>query len=180
MKTDRSQQRISSLEMHWYAREQSGSRTRTMARHQGSCLCRLVRYPRRATEEAGFPSPPTPPSQLSGCLVGRPQRLLFKAAALRPRDSQTLLAQAVPRVTQPLRLRAEIQFLNNDVPPASPNSLSKDLDSVLRIHSRWTGHRFLCRVGRSVNGIVILACGIRNSPDSLCARIKTNSVGRLI
>ncbi len=108
-----------------------------------------------------------------------------------PRDSQTTpFAQAVPKGDATLRLRAEVQFLNNKNRPAGFTEfflLQEDLDSVLK------SSRIRIPGGQGIDSFAELwarsvqrgyrypgvAAAIRNSlASSSIARIKTNSVGQ--
>ena len=108
-----------------------------------------------------------------------------------PRDSQTTpFVQTVPKGDATLRLRAEVQFLNNKNRPAGFTEffvLQEDLDSVLkssriRIPGGQGIDSFSELWARSVQrgyrypGV---AAAIRNAlATSSIARIKTNSVGQ--
>ena len=86
------------------------------------------------------PSSPTLRSSAPVAPPVRPQRTPFRGGSplggILPRDAQsTPFAQAVPKGDATLRLRAEVQFLNNKNRPAGFTEfflLQEDLDSVLK------------------------------------------------
>ena len=125
----------------------------------------------------------------------RPQRPSFRGGnplgGILPRDSQTTpFAQSVPKGDATLRLRAEVQFLNNKNRPAGFTEffvLQQDLDSVLK------SSRIRIPGGQGIDSFAELwarsvqrgyrypgvAAAIRNAlATSSIARIKTNSVGQ--
>ena len=141
------------------------------------------------------PSPPTPRPSFPVATSVRPQRTPFQGGSslsgILPRDSQTTpFAQAVPKGDATLRLRAEVQFLNNKNRPAGFTEfflLQEDLDSVLK------SSRIRIPGGQGIDSFAELwarsvqrgyrypgvAAAIRNSlASSSIARIKTNSVGQ--
>ena len=141
------------------------------------------------------PSPPTPRPSFPVATSVRPQRTPFRGGSplggILPRDSQTTpFAQAVPKGDATLRLRAEVQFLNNKNRPAGFTEfflLQEDLDSVLK------SSRIRIPGGQGIDSFAELwarsvqrgyrypgvAAAIRNSlASSSIARIKTNSVGQ--
>jgi hypothetical protein len=124
-----------------------------------------------------------------------PQRSPFRDGSplggILPRDSQTTpFAQSVPKGDATLRLRAEVQFLNNKNRPAGFTEffvLQQDLDSVLK------SSRIRIPGGQGIDSFAELwarsvqrgyrypgvAAAIRNAlATSSIARIKTNSVGQ--
>jgi myosin heavy subunit len=124
-----------------------------------------------------------------------PQRTPFRGGSplggIVPRDSQTTpFAQSVPKGDATLRLRAEVQFLNNKNRPAGFTEffvLQQDLDSVLK------SSRIRIPGGQGIDSFAELwarsvqrgyrypgvAAAIRNAlATSSIARIKTNSVGQ--
>ncbi len=141
------------------------------------------------------PSPPTPRPSFPVAMSVRPQRTPFRGGSpvsgILPRDSQTTpFAQTVPKGDATLRLRAEVQFLNNKNRPAGFTEfflMQEDLDSVLK------SSRIRIPGGQGIDSFAELwarsvqrgyrypgvAAAIRNSLASASiARIKTNSVGQ--
>ena len=141
------------------------------------------------------PSPPTPRPSFPVATSVRPQRTPFRGGSplsgILPSDTQTTpFAQAVPKGDATLRLRAEVQFLNNKNRPAGFTEfflLQEDLDSVLK------SSRIRIPGGQGIDSFAELwarsvqrgyrypgvAAAIRNSlASSSIARIKTNSVGQ--
>jgi len=141
------------------------------------------------------PSPTMPRTTYPVVAPVRSQRTPFRGGSplggIVPRDSQTTpFVQTVPKGDATLRLRAEVQFLNNKNRPAGFTEffvLQEDLDSVLkssriRIPGGQGIDSFSELWARSVQrgyrypGV---AAAIRNAlATSSIARIKTNSVGQ--
>ncbi|MBT3637632.1 MAG: hypothetical protein HN531_11880 [Opitutae bacterium] len=141
------------------------------------------------------PSPSKPRPSYPVVAPVRTQRTPFRGGSplggIVPRDSQTTpFVQTVPKGDATLRLRAEVQFLNNKNRPAGFTEffvLQEDLDSVLnssriRIPGGQGIDSFAELWARSVQrgyrypGV---AAAIRNAlATSSIARIKTNSVGQ--
>ena len=141
------------------------------------------------------PAPSTPRSSYAVAPTVRTPRTPFRGGSplggIVPRDSQTTpFVQAVPKGDATLRLRAEVQFLNNKNRPAGFTEfflVQDDLDSVL------SSSRIRIPGGQGIDSYAELwaravqrgyrypgvAAAIRNAlASSSIARIKTNSVGQ--